>query len=63
MRPILAFAYLIARGIQTEDNPAFDYCSKVPLLPDSILGFISFDQIEFLKLTEYRLWNKEKQPA
>ena len=47
----LAYAYLIARGIPTEDTPSFDHCSRAPLLPDTILRIISVHDIEFLKLT------------
>lgn len=58
----LAFAYLIAKDVPTENAPSFDHRSKQPLPSSIIMKIINFDDAEFLKLTDYKSWDEEKQP-
>lgn len=58
----IALAYLIARNIPTDDLPAFDHRETQALPANNILKIINFQDLEFLKLTNYQSWCKTKQP-
>lgn len=59
----LAYAYLIARNFTTEDSPGFDYCVEQPVPAASILKFIHFSDPQFLEITKYQSWDKERRPV
>jgi len=59
----LAYAYLIARNFPTEDSPGFDYCVEQPVTAASILKIIRFSAPQFLEITKYQSWDKERQPV